>query len=187
MRPTPNLVTTKTLLHAYLDVADRIVNMKSLDDEQFPRSPYILYRFQRFMAIYRAFKIPCDPRSFHKGEFIEWESPKYVPILEKLRTQLGSQRFRAVYLSEFFEILLRYRRRVETVLTFSNGVLEASGLLYLAHQKAAELNRIIDKNVEDIDDLLAAIIDPVGKEFTVDELIRDHGYPKPREGDMADW
>ncbi|MBV9124234.1 MAG: hypothetical protein JO112_12825 [Planctomycetes bacterium] len=76
-----------------------------------------------------------------------------------------------------FKILFDYRTKVEKVLTFSSGVLEASGLYAYAHRKAGELNGIIREHVRIIDDLLVALISPQAKTFTVEELSKDYDYP----------
>ena len=63
-------------------------------------------------------------------------------------------------LPEFFAILFSYRERIDQVLSFSSGVMEASGLYLQAHREAAKLNRLIEDNISIIDDILAALISP---------------------------
>ncbi len=43
-------------------------------------------------------------------------------------------------LPEFFAILFSYREQIDQVLSFSSGVMEASGLYLQAHRVAAKLN-----------------------------------------------
>ena len=80
-------------------------------------------------------------------------------------------------LPDCFQILLEYRERVENVLSFSRGILEANGLYQYALIKAGELTRIVRENTGIIDDLLVAFISPESKEFTVDDLARNYSYP----------
>ena len=102
------------------------------------------------------------------------------------RHGLGAQ---GSQLPDCFKILLEYRDRVEDVLSFSSGVLEASGLYLFAHRKAGELNQIIQQNVGMIEDLLIAFISPEAKEFSVAQLVRDYGYPDVDlcEIDLDSW
>ena len=90
----------------------------------------------------------------------------------------GSDRWSASHrLPEYFAILFDYRKRVEDVLSFSSGVLEASGLYLHAHRKAGELNLVIQDNIAVIKDALVDLISPEGATFTVEQLARDYGYP----------
>jgi hypothetical protein len=66
---------------------------------------------------------------------------------------------------------------VDHVLSFSCGVLEASGLYLYAHRKAEEMNRIIRDNVSIVDDILVALISPEETSFSVEQLTREYGYP----------
>jgi len=80
-------------------------------------------------------------------------------------------------LPAFFAILFDYRTRVDNILSFSGGVMEASGLYLYARRKAAELNRSIEGHVAVIEDTLAALISPEAAAFSVEQLVRDFGYP----------
>ena len=87
-------------------------------------------------------------------------------------------------LPEFFAILFSYRGQIDQVLSFSSGVMEASGLCLQAHREAATLNRLIEDSISIIDDILAALISPETVEFSVEQLARDHGYPDVDLGDI---
>lgn len=76
-----------------------------------------------------------------------------------------------------FETLLEYRERVEQVLSFSSGVMAASGWYLYAFQKTEALDRIIQGNVSIIEEILGGFISPEAKTFSVDQLVRDYGYP----------
>ena len=92
-------------------------------------------------------------------------------------TGLGEMDVHRHQLPAFFEILFDYRTRVDAILSFSGSVMEASGLYLYAHRKAAELNRSIEGHVVVIEDMLAALISPEAAAFSVEQLVRDFGYP----------
>jgi hypothetical protein len=67
-------------------------------------------------------------------------------------------------------------------------VLEATGLYHHAYQKVDEVNRVIRQEVSGIEDLLIDLINPEGKTFSVEELVRDHCYPRVNFTEIdADW
>src|SRR5262249_27865395 len=101
----------------------------------------------------------------------------------------GSERWPIGHqLPEFFAILYDYREQVDGVLSFSSGVLEASGLYRHAYRKVGELNRIIRDNVAIVEDLLVAAISPEAATFSVEQLAREHGYPDVDLHDIdLDW
>jgi hypothetical protein len=99
--------------------------------------------------------------------------------LAKIAEELpvGSREWATDYqLPGFFQRLLDYRIRVDGVLSYSSGVLEASGLFLHAHRKVQELNQVVRDHVANIDNTLAALISPEDSSFSVGQLIRDYGY-----------
>jgi hypothetical protein len=80
-------------------------------------------------------------------------------------------------LPQFFAILVDYRMRVHHLLSFSNGLLESTGLYRYAHSMAGDLNSVIAAQVDVIDDILAMLICPERTHYTMDQLVREYGYP----------
>lgn len=63
-----------------------------------------------------------------------------------------------------------------------------SGLFAYAHCKANELNEIVRHNLPIIDDLLARLISPEERIFTVEELARKFRFPDVDLSEIdSDW
>ena len=168
-------IGASSLLQGFLELRRLVPDMEKWSVEKLSDNPPRFYRLRTLTSLFCAFGIDWDPSSFIEGKFIDPESPRYAPLLQKVHgLRLREKKHR---LSDCFRILLEYRERVDGVLTFSSGLLEASGWYLFAHQKAEELNRVIQDNVAIIDDMLIAFISPEAKTFTEDELTRNYGYP----------
>jgi hypothetical protein len=173
-------ITALSLLLAFLELQGLSPKLADWTEERLSDNPPRLIRLRRLIAMFRAFGLPWDPESFTEGTFIDPKQPRYTTLLAKLADELpvGSREWATDYqLPGFFQMLLDYRIRVGGVLSYSSGVLEASGLFSHAHRKVQELNRVIRDNVAGIDDTLAALINPEGLSFSVGQLTRDYGYP----------
>jgi hypothetical protein len=136
-------ITARSLLHGFLDLRGLTPELGDWTEERLSGNPPRLFRLRQLVALFCAFGLSWDPPSFVEGIFIDPDQPRYAGLLPKLAAELsaGSAPWvRSYQLPEFFAILYRYRERVEKVLSFSSGVLEASGLYLLAHCKAGELN-----------------------------------------------
>ena len=175
-------ITAHSLLHGFLRLRRLTPEMGEWSEERLSLNPPRLYRLRQLIALFRAFEIAWDPSSFVEGRFIQPANPRYMALVERMywamsqttRGHLGAANHE---LRDCFEILLGYRGRLEDVLSFSSGILEASGLYLYAHRKVGELNKIIQDNVALIDDILVAFISPEAKVFPIDQLVRDYGYP----------
>jgi hypothetical protein len=173
-------ITAHSLLVGFLELRGFSPKLADWTEERLSVNPPRLIRLRRLIAMFRAFGLPWDPESFTKGEFIDPKHPRYKTLMAKLVDEMperARERASDYQLPEFFAILLDYRIRVDDVLSFSSGVLEASGLFSHALRKMQELNRVIRDNVAGIDDTLAALINPEGLSFSVGQLTRDYGYP----------
>ena len=185
------MITARDLLLRFLELRRLSPNFDDWTEERLNRNPPRLFRLRQLAALFGAFGIPWHPLSFTEGRFIQPEDPRYVALLTKLATTMAEERHRETALDrgqlpDFFAILFSYRERIDEVLSFSSGVLEASGLYLQAHRTAATLNRLIEDNISIIEDILAALISPEAVEFSVEQLARDHGYPDVDLGDIDD-
>jgi hypothetical protein len=189
--PNVTIITARSLLLAFLELRSLTPKLADWTDERLSDNPPRLFRLRRLMALFRAFGLPWDPLSFTEGKFIRPEQPRYAALLGKLAGEMSEGSRRRVeghHLPKFFEILYEYRERVENVLSFSSGVLEASGLYLHAHNKAGKVNQVIRGNLPLIEDSLAELISPEGAEFRVEQLIQDYGYPDVDLFEIdADW
>lgn len=177
------MVTAHALLLGFRELRGLSPAMDDWTEERFAGNPPRLFRLRQLAALFRAFGVPWDLQSFVGGRFIQPEQPRYDALLSRLATEmaedmgLGGMEVYRHQLPAFFAILFDYRTRVDSILSFSGGVTEASGLYLYAHRKAADLNRSIESHVAVIEDILAVLISPEAATFSVGQLVRDHGYP----------
>ena len=184
--------TARDLLLQFFDLRGLSPVVKNWNEEALADNPPRLYRLQQLMALFRAYDVPWDPEAFMEGTFIETDHPRYRAVLSELTDELresARDRAGAHQLPDFFKTLFRYRSRVNAVLSFSNGVMAASGLYHCAHHKAEGMNSIIRANVSIIDDTLVALVSPDAATFTTAQLVQDYGYPDIdlSEIDLAWW
>ena len=157
--PDTRLITARSLLLGFLDLRNLTRDLGAWTEDQLSGNLPRLIRLRRLVAMFRAFNVPWDPASFVKGKFIQSEQPRYAALLSKLDEEIpcGPRgRYTRHVLPEFFAILFDYRTRVDDVLTFSSGVLEASGLYFLAYRKVEDLNKVVKANMATVEDLLVA-------------------------------
>ena len=74
--------------------------------------------------------------------------------------------------------LLNFRQEIYNVSCPNEGMLEgfSVGLIY-SHYLQSELKKIINKNLDEIDDTLWLILDPTKKEIDLEILISEFNYP----------
>lgn len=176
------VITARTLLHGFLELRSLSPDLGDWSEARLSSNPPRLFRLRQLVALFRAFDIPWDPSSFVEGKFIQPESTRYAAALEKMAKELPEAtsydlRSENDQLPACFEILFSYRERVDDVLSFSSGVLAASGPYLYAHRKTGELNRIIQDNLAIIEDILVTLISPEATVFSIEQLARDYDYP----------
>ena len=125
-------ITARDLLHGFLELRRLTPDMGEWSEECLASNPPRLVRLRRLIALFRAFGIDWDPSSFSEGKFIQPESRRYAALLERVAAEMPAAVAHGLgpkghQLPEFFAILLRYGDTLEAALSFSGGVLEASG------------------------------------------------------------
>lgn len=185
------LITARSLLLCFLELRRMTPKLANWTEVRFKSNPPRLFRLHRLTSMFRAYGRPWDPQAFIKGKFIEAESTKYASLLERLFKKIPEeeQKWTGVGdLPDIFKILFDYRTQLDNVLSFSDEVMEASGLYLHAHHKVGELNRVIWDNIETVEDLLLEIISPKGESFSVEQLAKDYGYPNDNLSEIdEDW
>jgi hypothetical protein len=181
-RQVARTVTARDLLRLFLELRRLQPDMRQWSEVGLTGDPPLDYRSEQLFVLFRAFGIDGGPDSFTEGKFIALQSPRYDSLIARLATEMPSAVEHGLEDARFdlrwmFAWLLEYRERVEATLSFPAGLLAASGLGFIAYQKAVELTRVIQANVASIDDILIAVISPEGKTHAVDQLARDYGYP----------
>jgi hypothetical protein len=157
-------------------------NYDKWTEESLSDNPPRLIRLRQLTAMFQAFGIPWDPRSFVRGTFIQPDLHPYHPLLSRLSAELENGLMNYDWtdhkmLRRFFEILFRYRIHVESILSYPDGMLMASGLIRVVYDKICELSGIVENNIDTIDGILTAVISPKMAAFSIGQMIRDYGYP----------
>jgi hypothetical protein len=170
------------LLNLFIQLRGFRPDMSDWSEDRFTDRLSVLYRLQQFRALFRASEIDCDPSEFARGNFIKADDPRYEAAIDRMNSELeqmiaSNNKCRPDQLRQGLEILLDDRERLERVLSFSSGVLTASGLYFYAYKTIEELNQSIRSRAAIVDDVLAALISPEGKTFAVEFLAREYRYP----------
>lgn len=185
------LITARALLLRFLELRNLSPDLSDWTEKRLSDNPPRIFRLRQLAAMFNAFDLPWNPQLFIEGGFISPEQKRYADALSKLAEEMPEMSRKLAesdQLPDFFRILFDYRSRVDDVLYFPGGVLEASGLYLHAYSKAGELNKIIHDNVNIIDDALVALISPEAATFTVENLVQDYGYPDVDLSEIdADW
>ena len=174
------LLGAQTLLQVYLDLKALTPDLRQWTEDQLQANPPRYIRFKRFMALLSAFDIPQDPERFKQGRFFEARSSSDTSHEKMWNMPTAPPRrpdHRPWELQEWFERLLRYREKLEVVLRFNHGVMEASGLILYAMRKTDDLNVIIRQHLPQIDDVLVLMINPEGKTIRLSDLKANFDYP----------
>ncbi|MDZ7615210.1 MAG: hypothetical protein U5K51_17055 [Flavobacteriaceae bacterium] len=82
--------------------------------------------------------------------------------------------------------LIRFKRSSNKVLNQNSGIMEIS---YPYFYSVIMTNKISSKlNTKKIDAFLSMVIDPLGRTFSKEELVKAYNYPKENEFDVdTDW
>ena len=186
-------ITAHDLMIRFLELRLMTPNYDDWTEELLSDNPPRLIRLRQLVAMFQAFVIPWGPRSFVHGMFIQPDTHRYDSLLSKLSAELlegitDCDWTDHTRVQRFFEVLFDYRIRVESVLSYSGNILTASGLFKLALDKICELSRIIENNIVNIDDIMAAMISPEMTTFSIEQMVRDYGYPDVDVYEIdADW
>ena len=130
---------------------------------------------------FRAFDIKCSPQGFTHGFFIFDRLELYQPILERLGRPLTDEkrrRHRPSALTVLFPWLREYRREVLRAKDSYQGFLSCPPAVWRFLEDVVQpLADSIAQCLAPIDAVLAELIAPDGRTFTLEALIADHGHP----------
>ena len=198
--------TTKDLLDKLLEFRAMTPNSDEWNEKSLKHNEPRLIRFRRINSLFKAFELKHKKKEktnflnllsesskekelskdeiigFFEGKFITTrESVKYPnsqKLIEKVKA-FDSDSFKPRDIYQFYRHLMKYRIKIESVLSYNSGVLEASSLGFRsAISLTNELNKELDIKTEKIDDILFEIINPKKLTFDEDVLIKEYGFPK---------
>ena len=185
-RHESGLLTAVDLLRQFVELRTLAPDLDTWNAEALAGNPPRFYRLKRLQALLRAYAIDCEAATFASGDFIDPADPRYEGAAERLAPLLGEHHLRAdhllggpqpMLLRQGFRDLLRYRQDLESALGSTQGTLAAGGWYALAVLRMQKLNSVMGEHLWIVEDVLAAIINPDGRAFTLAELVAEHGYP----------
>lgn len=171
------IITAYNLLHCYLELDGLVLGIENCTEENLSANPPRLFRFKQLAAMLRAFEID-DLSSFRLGHFIEEGNRlRYEQAIAMISDgKLSIDRNND--LRQCFLTLMTHRKEMENALCFGCGAYHiGSKLLRNTYEKIWQFIWTIKENIVVIDKIIVAIISPEGKSFSVEELVRDYGFP----------
>jgi hypothetical protein len=198
--------TTKDLLNKLLEFRAMTPNSDEWNETSLKHNEPRLIRFRRINSLFKAFELKDKKNEktnfwsllsenskenelskdeiigFFEGNFITTrESIKYPnsrKLIEKEKA-FDSDSFKNRDIYQFYHHLMKYRIKVESVLNYNSGVMEASSLGFRsAISLTNELNDELNIKIEKIDEILFEIINPNKLKFDENLLIKEYGFPK---------
>lgn len=180
---------TSTLIQLFLELhhlEPNIKNWSNFSDEINPRS----VRKKMIDALLKAHNIHCDCEAFKTCSFIDESFYIDVEKINQIYVKhrgVGSdnpiiqlkedETFTRQHAKMLFRSLFNYRLHLDKALKSDAGVLAASGNYLLPILTKQKLNQFIVEEVKLIDELLIVLINPEGKNYSIDELQTYFQYP----------
>lgn len=172
------IITAYDLLHCYLEFDGLVPGLENCTEEHLSDNPPRLFRFKQLGAMFRAFEID-DLYAFESGQFIERNNSlfRYAQTIAMISDgTLSSDRNND--LQQCFFTLMSYRKEMEHVLCFGCGAYHIDSKLHRnTYEKIWQFIWTIKEQIVVIDKIIAAIISPEGKSFSVEDLVHDYGFP----------
>jgi hypothetical protein len=151
------------------------------DEDSLKNNEAALCRFRQIKAIFLAFGIPLDPERFNEGDFIDQESPRYAPLVARLRSALPpdhQDRYGRLGLPVLFRVLRDYRHGVLSGRHAYGWFLCWPAVVgHVMNEVVKPISDEIARALAPVESLLAELICPEGRTFTMGQLIDEYGYP----------
>jgi hypothetical protein len=183
-------VTALTLLDAFDDYCANEPKNRAWDEDQLKNAPAALCRLRQVKALFAAFDLPLEPEDFINGRFIRNQPERYEPLVERLRPSMRpdfAERASPRTLDVVFETLRSYRLGMSRGRRSAGDFLSYSGVLaHVVEDVIVPINREVERVLEPIDSLLAELIAPDRRSFTIGDLIDRYGYPD-EDADELEW
>ncbi len=195
-------ITAITLIYNILDLERLLPNIDDWELEKQKGNPPRYVRLQQIDALFKVFTpsyykdgdIVTGVWNFMEGQFILSrginEYNKVIKVMDK-EINASDRSFEKevwdlYHIQHNYRDLLRFKKSISQVKSHNSGMMEMSYPYFYSYLAS---NKILDKiNCDEIDKFLSLVIDPLGRSFTVEELIRDYNYPKDNLGDIDfDW
>ena len=144
-----------------------------------------MYRLQMIDSLMAALKINSSYQEFEYGEFLFEEGRQDLAGFKSRIEENYPFIFETVFLknrknSDFqfvFEVLLRYRIKVQQLINVKTFVLEVSGINTIPLTIIAGMDAKLENDIAIIDNILYYLLNPKGINYTKEDLITKFNYP----------
>jgi len=173
-------VTSKDILRIFLELLSLSNNIDEWSVEEFKDNEPRLLRYQQLIALFKAFKLPTDVKSFVNGSFIDGTNEKYVKtrayMMQNNHTKYTVGNIIGDDIDMAFAYMLEYRMKLNTVLSHNQQILLASHSMRYAFFQINMLDRKIKENIEKYDAFLARVISPENENISIEEMVQSFAY-----------
>ncbi len=175
----------KILLTSFLDLYTLSNDTTKWSVANFAKNPPRLYRLQKIDSLMAALKIEGSYQEFEYGEFLFEEGRQDLAGFKNRIEENYPSIFETIFLnnredSDFqfvFEVLLRYRIKVQQLINVKTCVLEVSGINSIPLTIISDIDKKLLKDIAAIDNILYYLLNPIGINYTKEDLITKFNYP----------
>ena len=184
------LVTALTLLEAFDAYCPDSALKRKWNEDELQNALVALCRLRQLKAMLAAFDIPFEPDEFIGGLFVTRQRNRYTAMLERLCSAMRPDFAKWASpgsLDVVFRTLRSYRLGMARGRQSTGIFLSYSGILaHVMEDVISPINEQVKRVMEPIDSLVAELIAPDGRTFTIGELIDRYGYPDDH-ADELEW
>lgn len=194
------------LLQRFLELYDIQPDLDTWSLRDLKYNPPRYFRLKMICALFKFFHISKNIHAFAEGKFIQdpykitglYDIGGVIDLLLKngnhvihayqatgKLNQLRSE-YDVYDARHAFEYLLKFRTKLESILTYNNGYLAAGLTTGLKLIIVNHFNHRIEREVDFLDRILIEFINPYKVTVTLEELNNEYGYPLV-DIDEIDW
>lgn len=175
----------KNLLTSFLELYTLSDNVTSWSIANFAKNPPRLFRLQKIDSLMKALNINGTYEQFLYGEFLYEEGRQNCTEFKKRVEENYSSIFGAITMEEeedsdfqfVFEVLFRYRIKLNQLINVKSTVIEASGINRIPIIIMLDIESKLQNDIAGIDRILCYLINPKRIAYTKEELKTKYNYP----------
>lgn len=182
------------LIHLFLELKGLTPNLSEWNIGSLQHNTSRLFRLFQLKALFKAFKIDFNPKSFIDGKFIEASNLDFTKVIENIKnntyhSEKIKSKIEKADLVATFKILFDYKQKFTNIQNFSSGVYAATGGYLYSYNIVKKSNGSMKNSISEIDSILSNLISPNNDKFTISELVRHYNYPNVNldDIDMDNW
>ncbi len=184
--------TPKDILALYFDFKSFQPSKRTWNEHTLHDNPPRLYRLKMLQSLFKAFGLGSI-KTFHEGGFVlKRNIEDYSVLIERIKTDTKAHISYPLYIPPIrlpeirylFITLLRYRDKLDGIMGFNRGNIQAAGIYGYTCYKIEQINNVIKTDMSIIDNLIKSIISPSNQNISREGLIVNFGYPDVDLGEI---